>query len=317
MSKLSNNQGRGYEYACIHELFLFINKIRPAMIKKNSSLESAEKAYNSLSKSQKEDYRKSAKAMIPTICECEPRITENDGDILELFIQQDEEGEKGDVRDIIILRSELKWEVGLSIKHNHFAVKHSRLSPTIDFAKKWFGYPCSNKFWDEVRPIFNTLEKAKQKGKKFCEIANKEENIYEPIIHAFINEVKLQYKSHPDIPAKMVEYLLSKYDFYKVVSLDDKKITQIQTYNLHKTLNKSAKKRKPSLIIPVVSLPTSIIKIDFFPNRTNTAELYLNNGWYFTFRIHNAETYAVPSLKFDIQLKGMPIEVLTINCIWK
>lgn len=32
--------------------------------------------------------------------------------------EQDEEGEKGDVRDIIIARSRLKWEIGLSIKHN-------------------------------------------------------------------------------------------------------------------------------------------------------------------------------------------------------
>ena len=71
--------------------------------------------------------------MIPALFECEPRIIENDGEFLDLYIQQDEEGEKGDVRDIIVARKTLKWEIGLSIKHNHFAVKHSRLSPTIDF----------------------------------------------------------------------------------------------------------------------------------------------------------------------------------------
>lgn len=71
------------------------------------------------------------------------------------------------------------------------------------------------------------------------------------------------------------------------------------------------------MIIPTADLPKRIVKIGFFPNRNNTAELYMDNGWYFTFRIHNAETYATPSLKFDIQIKGMPTDILTINCTWK
>lgn len=206
---------------------------------------------------------------------------------------------------------------GLSIKHNHFAVKHSRISPTIDFAKKWFGYPCTEKYWNDIKPIFEYLEKEKKNNRKFSEIKNKESKIYKPIVEAIISEINRQYMKHKNLPTKMVEYLLSKYDFYKVISIDSKKITQIQTYNIHKTLNKSAKNKKPSIIIPCVSLPKRIIKIDIVPKKSNTIEMFMDNGWYFTFRIHNAETYATPSLKFDIQIKGMPTEILTINCIWK
>ncbi|MBO7596685.1 MAG: HaeIII family restriction endonuclease, partial [Bacteroidales bacterium] len=73
---------------------------------------------------------------------------------------------------------------------------------------------------------------------------------------------------------------------------------------------------KPKIQIPVAALPKRIIKLDFMPDRSNTAELYLDGGWYFTFRIHNAETYVKPTLKFDIQIAGLPATIITINCIW-
>ena len=317
MSKLSNNQGRGYEYACLFELHDAISKHRAVNIVDNSSLEAARRAYNTLSAVERNTLHISAKAMIPVVFECEPRILEKDDDTLELFIQQDEEGEKGDVRDIIIARNTLKWEIGLSIKHNHFAVKHSRLSPSIDFGDKWFGVPCSKHYWTDVEPIFSYLENAKRQGKKFNELPDKDHAVYKPIIAAFIDEVERQYKEHRELPRKMVEYLLSKYDFYKVISIDSHKMTQIQTYNVHGTLNKASKSQKPTIIVPVASLPKRIIKMDFYPGRNNTAELFMDNGWTFSFRIHNAETYAAPTLKFDIQIKGMPTDILTINCIWK
>ena len=317
MSKLSNNQGRGFEYACLYELYNAVKEIRLTKVVHNSSLDAAKRAYTTLTEEEKHTYRKSAKAMIPAIFECEPRIVEDDSDILELYIQQDEEGEKGDIRDIIIARDRLHWEIGLSIKHNHFAVKHSRLSPTIDFGEKWFGVPCSHNYWDAVTPVFDYLERAKHASKKFNELPSKDSKVYKPIIAAFIEEIKRCYKKHKDIPQKMVEYLLSKYDFYKVISIDGRKLTQIQAYNLHDTLNKPSKKQKPTIFIPIASLPKRIISIDFYPGRNNTAELYMDNGWTFTFRIHNAETYVIPTLKFDIQIKGMPTEILTLNCIWK
>ena len=43
----------------------------------------------------------------------------------------------------------------------------------------------------------------------------------------------------------------------------------------------------------------------------------MDEGWQFTFRIHNASTLVEPSLKFDIQIVGMPTAIITINCIWE
>jgi hypothetical protein len=42
----------------------------------------------------------------------------------------------------------------------------------------------------------------------------------------------------------------------------------------------------------------------------------MDGGWQFNFRIHNASTYVEPSLKFDIQIIGMPTTIISINCSW-
>lgn len=317
MSSKSNDQGRAYEFACLIELEEAIKQHRPVSVLHNSSYSAAERAYNLLSTSDKETYHISARAMIPAIFDCEPMMIEASNDELELFIQKDEEGKKGDVRDIIIVRSNVQWEIGLSVKHNHFAVKHNRLSHRLNFAKKWFGYDCSQAYWDAVTPVFDYLKKCKRSSLIFEELPDKEHDVYVPIIGAFIKEVLYQTSLHRDVPQKMVEYLLSKYDFYKVISVDSRRYTQIQAYNTHGTLNRATSKKRPAILVPQALLPTRIIKMDFKPGFDNTAELFMDNGWTFSFRIHNAETLVVPTLKFDIQIEGMPTEILTINCIWR
>ena len=63
------------------------------------------------------------------------RIVENSSLVAN---EKDGQGVKGDVRDIVIKRKNIEWEIGLSIKHNHDAVKHSRLSHKLDFGNEWF-----------------------------------------------------------------------------------------------------------------------------------------------------------------------------------
>ena len=132
MSNQSNNQGRAYEYICINTLCAEINKIRSAEIIKNSAYEAATRAWNSTFDGFKYILQQSAAAAVSTIFDMEPMLLETSSDLLTLKIQTDNEGKSGDVRDIIIARSDIKWEIGLSIKHNHFAVKHSRLAKTLD-----------------------------------------------------------------------------------------------------------------------------------------------------------------------------------------
>lgn len=317
MSNTSNNQGRAYEFACLNSLYKAISKIRPAKIVKNSSYSAAESAWNTLSHGEQTLYTLSAQSTIETIFSLEPNIIETGTDVLNLYIQTDQHGEDADVRDIIIERKDIIWEIGLSIKHNHMAVKHSRIAKTLDFGEKWYGIPCSKNYWNEVRATFDFLEKEKAKGTYFRDLKSKEDDVYMPLLNAFVKEVSMQVKANEDVPRRMVEYLLSKYDFYKVISVDSKRITTIQSFNMYGTLNLPSRVSKPKMKVPVINLPTALLHIGFKPGSKTTVVMCLDNGWQFSFRIHNAKDVVETSLKFDIQIVGMPADVnIKYNCKW-
>ena len=146
---------------------------------------------------------------------------------------------------------------------------------------------------------------------------SKEDDVYVPLLNAFKEELERQnLLFNKDIPRLMVEYLLGEFDFYKVIGIDNKKITRIQSFNLRGTLNKQGKNRKRNIELPLSSLPTRIVSLDYKPGSKNTLELYLDGGWQFSFRIHNASTKVEPSLKFDIQIIGMPVTIISIDCKW-
>lgn len=317
MTEESNNQGRAYEYICLLELQKEINAIRPAIIIHNSSLDAAKNAWDSIPATLQSTLTTSARSAVKVLFDLERRILEDDNDTIELLIQKDERGEEGDVRDILIMRRNVHWEIGLSIKHNHFAVKHSRLAKSLDFGEKWFGDRCSQEYWSSISPIFLHLEHEKEKGTLWRDLPDKATMVYVPLLRAFMEEIRRSYQTDNKLPKKMVEYLLGKYDFYKVISEDAKRATLIQAVNLHGTLGQPDKNNNgPTQKIPLTNLPTRIISIGMKPNSDNTVELYLDEGWQFSFRIHNASTVVEPSLKFDIQLQGMPTTLLTIEQKW-
>ena len=69
--------------------------------------------------------------------------------------------------------------------------------------------------------------------------------------------------------------------------------------------------------IYIIISSTRIVSLDFKSNSLNTLELYLDNKWQFTFRIHNASSKVETSLKFDIQIVGMPTSIISIDSKWK
>ncbi len=316
MSDASNNNGRAFEYITLITLEKTISEIRSVKIIKNSSYEASKNAWDCIGDVLQKCLTFSANAAVKKIFELEPRILEKDPDIVTLQIQKDEKGEEGDVRDILISRSGIQWEIGLSMKHNHFAVKHSRLSAKLDFGKSWYNIPCSNTYWSNIKPIFDYCFQEKNKGTAWNQLPDKQNDVYTPLLNAFMEEVKNATKLDPQVPKKMVEYLLGKYDFYKVVSVDSARLAQIISFNLRGTLNQPSKTIKSETIIPISALPESILFIGIDPKHPNTVLMSMDKGWSFSFRIHNASTIVEPSLKFDIQIIGMPTTVITINCMW-
>lgn len=318
MSSKSNNQGRAFEYACIIKLEDRIKNYRPVRID-SVSVEAAKRAWDIQNESQKQLFLQAANAFLNTLFEAEPLILECDSedDIVTLSINKDSDAEGGDVRDIIISRNSISWNIGLSMKHNHFAAKHSRLSRTIDFGDKWYSLPCDISYWNAITPIFDNLKLLKAKKIAWRDVQNKEQDVYIPILAAFIAELSRAYKTDSTITKRLISYLLGIRDFYKVVAVDKKRITEFQSFNLRGELNKNGRKTKATFFIPTAELPDEIINIRFKPNSTNTVELYLNNGWTLSFRIHNASTIVEPSLKFDIQFLGVPNNIITVNCSWR
>lgn len=249
------------------------------------------------------------------LLDIEPRLSNgiSNKDILQLEIVSDKEGQTGDVRDVLAIRSLQKWEIGISAKNNHRAVKHSRLSNDIDFGKKWLGFPCSAEYFKEVKPIFENLAKLRTASKatqKWETLGDYHTSVYVPILDAFKKELLRLDKENPGVVAEhLIEYLIGNQDFYKVIKGSNK--VEIQAYNLHGTLNLSFGNVKPKAKVPRLKLPNRLIEVVYQENSKTTLLVTLNEGWQISFRIHNASSRIEPSLKFDINLVSAPHSLFT------
>ncbi|GAA8541549.1 hypothetical protein HpBT274_13800 [Helicobacter pylori] len=310
MSDKSNNQGRAYEYAWCLALEQKLSVFKKVIVDKQNGFNACYRAYESLEKSLQERYLESAKQGVLLLLDCEPLLSEVIGSSqngITLSLQKDKLGEIGDVRDILIYFD--RFCIGLSIKHNHDAIKHSRLSKDLDFGEKWLGVGVSQNYKDTIKPLFERLENAKKEDMLWRDFPNKEQEIYAPLLQAFKKEVlRIDENKKNKVPQKMVEYLLGKYDFYKAILLEREQKTKLEAYHFNNTLNRSVK-NKPKRIIPLSKLPTRMIYFDFKPKSFNTLELVLDEGWSFSLRIHNASSRVEPSLKFDIKLLSKPESV--------
>jgi len=310
--------GKAYEYACLVAIKTSVSNFRPVKIEENSSYAIAKSCFEQIATQEKQNMLKSATAGIDVIIQMEPKIIEDGKDCLTIFLQPDNIAKTGDIRDVIIIRRDIKWEIGISVKHNHAALKHSRLSQHIDFGKEWFNLPCSKQYFDEIKPIFDYLNSLKLSKKAWSELPNKEDSIYIPLLNAFITELnKLFLEYNHKVTSGIIKYLLGSdgKDYYKLIHHNNHKTT-VMPFNIQGTLNQSSNISKPKINIPKIRLPTRIIELAFKQNSKTTIELTMNNGWAISFRIHNASTLVEPSLKFDIQLRGQPADLFYINVDW-
>ena len=316
MSTKSNDQGRAYEFAWMTALFSKLASMRRTSVIENSSWYANKRAWDSVTQSTRDIFEVSAAAAVDAILDLEPRMEENDADTLLLEFQKDEVGESGDFRDILIRRDAIAWEVGLSIKHNHDAVKHSRLSHVLDFGAEWYQLSCSQHYWNEIRPVFDMLNYEKSRGTNWNQLSDKENDVYVPLLTAFLNEVNRAYQYDRGVAIRMFEYLVGIKDYHKIVSDDNRCVTLIHTFNLNGTLSQPSRIKVSAFNVPVVELPTEIIRMQFKPGSNTTVQIYMDNGWAFSFRIHSASTKVQPSLKFDVQFISAPASVLHIECRW-
>jgi hypothetical protein len=311
--------GKAFEYALLNEFLERLSKLTVVQIIDNAPFKTAKKCFETFDEKEQDAYRIVSSAAVNFLVDVEPRLVHgiNANDILQLEIVSDKQGQTGDVRDVLAIRALQKWEIGISAKNNHRAVKHSRLSSKIDFGKKWLGVACSNDYFDAVNPVFSDLDKMRKQSfatKTWESLGDYHTSVYVPILNAFKDELVRLDKEHKGIVAqKLVEYLIGNQDFYKVIKAADR--VEIQAYNIHDTLNLPFNQIKPKAKIQRLKLPNRLIEVVYQDNSQTTLLVSLNEGWQISFRIHNASSRIEPSLKFDINLVSAP-HTLFVNHIF-
>lgn len=306
--------GKTFEYALLKEFLERLKVITNVSVVENDPYKTALKCFLSVSEKEQSHYTLVASFAVNFLIDIEPRLSHgiNNTDVLQLELASDKEGQIGDVRDVLAIRSLQKWEIGVSAKNNHRAVKHSRLSKDLDFGQKWLGIPNSKTYFSEITPIFSFLEekRLKDKNARWSSITNKSDTVYVPILKAFKKELeKLNVENSETVPEKLVKYLIGSNDFYKIIKGKNK--VEIHAFNLYGSLNQALNENKPKAKVTKVKLPDRLIEVIFKNNSKTTLLITLNEGWQFSCRIHSAKSNIETSLKFDINLVSTPHSLFT------
>lgn len=319
---IQTKNGKAFEYATLIALYSQLDshpqlKNQQIAVQSTPAFITAQQFYSILGTTLKGDMDLAANAAIRVLLRMEPQLQNSNGNTpLYLSIQSDATGRAGDVRDILTIRTQNQWEIGISCKHNHAAIKHSRLSPTIDFGDLWFGIPCSASYFQNIDPIFDELRVMRQNGMLWSSVPNKEARFYIPILDHFMSEIRRLDTANPNrIPGLLLRYLLGTNDFYKVITHDSGRNTQIQAFNLYGTLNQNSGAIRTQRL-PQLRLPNHFYDISFRTNSRTTIQIVCDEGWSINMRIHSAKSSVEPSLKFDVTLIGVPPNLHTQHEPW-
>jgi hypothetical protein len=288
LSPSQNDMGRAFEYGIAVSLSDYL----PAPIQDSLQVRKARRCFELCSETDQRN-------IVLASTEATAFITAHDNRLVEdscfITMQSDQRGQYGDVRDIIVHNTVINADIGISAKHRHSAVKHSRLSERINFGYDWFGIHCSDGYFHQITPIFRELRSKQRRNEKWRDIPDKRQRYYMPVLQAFQQEIQSLFQSNPNVVARgLVQYLLGRYDYYKVIK--ENGAVSIMSFNLEGSLKWGSR----------IPLPTRMIEISQKPNSETTIFITFDHGWQISFRIHNASTMVEPSLKFDINLIGLP-----------
>jgi hypothetical protein len=318
MEAKQTKNGKAFEYSLARIFYERLQNITKVKIVENSSYAKAQSFFDSFDENSKSKYLLNASFAANLLIDLEPKLYYglSSDDILEIEIMPDKAGIEGDVRDLLMIRSLQKWEIGVSAKNNHKAVKHQRLSRDLDFGKEWVGQQCSSNYLKSIEPVFDLLLKLKNENCLWREVKDKSTIVYQPLLEAFKNEVELLNQNIGNaFPASLIKYLIGNKDFYKVIKGKNK--VEIQAFNLYGTLNQPSKEKKSIHKVSKLKLPDRLIEVVFKKNSKTTLLLTFNEGWQFSFRIHSASKLVEPSLKFDVNLVSTPQTLFSNHLLLK
>ena len=289
-SSLSNDNGRALEY-CLANVFQenYIN----TSFYDQKTIEDQERdfiKFNWLSDYQKIYFERNCLRIVNWVKH--NRIFEENGNI-QIQRLTDNDAKKGNPTDISI------WQNGnaynISLKHNHYAVKHQRpgglynqLGVDDDLAEKNYRgniKNIENQFFKNVEGLrFSKFNQVKEYDSGIID------RLYENI--CFLVKSELDRRNQPQYSESLFYFLVGNQDFDKFI-VREKEVGLMSFYNI------------PS--------PRS-----FMANTRNSNYLYIHfdNGYKFSLRLHTASSgFDIGkslSLKFDTQLVSEPIDYILI-----
>lgn len=320
MNQMAN--GKAFEYAIGSAVAKAASKVSSVSFVKDAEFETCKSCFEEQSDMEKERFTRSATLPLDTLFRLEPAIghPRNTEDNLFIRFNTDSAGIAGDVRDVLLFRRNPKgnvvWEIGISAKNNHEAVKHSRISPSIDFGHEWLGMQCSKQYMGTVAGVFEQVKVWKKAGvEAWKDLGDeKEKKVYIPLLEAFKKEMVNLFEQNQTFAAEnLIKYLIGREPFYKVIKQDRNAMVVMKAFNFAPGLGLSYNKIKPDCRPDVIPMPSRMVELAFSNKgeQVNSLTLIMDHGWQVDFRIHSASTKLENSLKFDIQLVGNPPVLFT------
>ena len=272
---IPNTLGRSYEYALCEKIVSLFSNISFT----NRALEEQRKDishYETLSESEKQAYDLS----VSKICNDWLNTKILDDQSYSLDRLPDSAGVNGDVTDIR-LESNLST-LNISLKHNHNALKHPRLTrvPTWIDIKADSNY---RRLYDTCWTNFIQMaEKLNPNATLFRELVDIEENfifdnLYNPLCNLVSNYLSNNISNIKQVQS-LFKFMVGKYNFYKVIDTRDSVVIQ------------------DFIDMP---MPTDV-KIQ----QTDKSYIQMNfdNGVILTLRLHTASSrISTKSIKFDVR----------------
>lgn len=310
MTQVKN--GNAFEYACISAVQRVVSEYQEVYIVKDNHFQNCEIDYMSLTTNERELLLLAAEKGIQSLLNYEANLTNRTAEALEVKLNSSSEGQRGDVRDVIISKRKENWQIGISAKHNHNAVKHPRLSPTIDFGKDWLQIPTPESYFQTLDGLWSQLRLYKEDQLTWDDVDK--DDIYHRVLTAFCDALQKMNTQYYVVPANFMTYLLGRYDYYKLIVLPKERQTILRAFNMNNTLHSKSSTGQVSKSNSRMPMPSSILKIEF--STRSTVNIYFDKGWTISMRIHNASKIVEPSLKFDVQLLGVPTTLLSVVSNW-
>jgi hypothetical protein len=310
MTQVKN--GNAFEYACVIALHESVSKYQKVVVINDQRLFDCKDDFESFSADNRNMMLTAARGGVNSILDCEPYLTSPNTEGLEIRLNSSSTGAKGDVRDVLVSHKSTNWEIGISSKHNHNAVKHQRLSPTINFGRKWFQVDTPAFYYEELRELWGYLREQQRLATPWSAL-NKSQ-IYQDVLSSFIRALETMSRENYDVAPRFMEYLLGRHDFYKIIVLPNEKQTVVRAFNIHNTLHCKSINGVLPRSVSRMGLPKKILKVDHVDDANLI--VYFDKGWTVKMRIHSASTIAEPSLKFDVQLQGVPDTMLSMMSVW-